>query len=401
MVSKNSTSTMAPRKMDSGRTRIRPVKRQMKTRGPPQQPVVFGPVATIDTAPVAIGNSVSGSEPVVTHMKDGVRIRGRDFFLNIDAVQSGLSGWYLVGGAPLVPHALTSSLLKSYAGIYANYVVHGMAFHFITAVGTGTQGDVAMMINKSVADPIIDSSSNNFLSVLLSDKNTVFGPLWKNHTAVFHPPPRVYNTDMLNDEDLDHRGPGELLIFTRSSVEQTPGYVLMDYDITFRTMQVNIRALTFPITKMKYHQTGIGTSSTPVTIGDVALMKIDGFTLDGSAATPPVGIQLGDIYKVVFNLGIKTLNNVTLANLFGSQLISGNTSVVIDPMTITYGTTIYASTYQLTGSPVFTFYPTFEAAKAQSKPLVHNVTDTISAFIPAHFSFVGTVGDTRYTQTAI
>jgi hypothetical protein len=358
-------------------------------------------VSTIDTAPVAIGNTVGGSEPIVTHVNNGVRIRGRDFFINLDAIQVGLSGWYMVGGAPLVPHALTSSLLKSYAGIYSQFVVHGMAFHFITAVGTGTQGDIALMINKSAANPAIDSSSSNFLSVLLSDKNTVFGPLWKNHTAVYYPPPTVYPTDILNDEDLTHRGPGELLVYTRSAAEQIPGYMLMDYDITFKTMQVNIRALTFPITKMKYFQSAFFLSSVAVTPATEAAFVWGGFTNDGAAGVPPPGLNVGDVYKAVFNPAIKTLTNCTLANLLGVAVSRDAGNTTVDSFNITFGTTIYCVAYISSGNGGFLTYPTYEAAMSQSRAFRTNVTATIGVNIPAYFSFVGSVGEAKYKQSNI
>jgi hypothetical protein len=396
MVMKNTTNITRP-VQNGGRTRLRPVARAPKRSPAPKLPV-FGPVATIDTAPVAIGNTVSGSEPVVTPVQNGIRIRGRDFLINLDAVQAGLSGWYMVGGAPLIPHALTSSLLKSYAGIYSQFVIHGLAFHFITAVGTGTQGDIALMVNKSIGDPIVDSSSANFLSVLLSDKNTVFGPLWKNHTAVFHPPPIVYSTDILNDEDLTHRGPGELIVFTKSSVEQIPGYVLMDYDITFKTMQVNIRALTFPITKMKYYQSAFFLASQAVTTASRAFFNWGGFTLDGQTAVPPPGLAVGDIYKAVFVPGISTLTNCTLSNLLAVTFSNGTGATVLDNFTITYGTTVYVVAYT---TDAFVVYPTYDAAKSQNRSMNFNVAATIGVLIPAYFSFVGSVGDQKYSQSHI
>jgi len=398
--SMSGNSSNSTRKADDGRTRIRAVKRKAVTRSPAQPSVAFGPVATIDTAPVAIGNTVSGSEPIVTNVRDGVRIRGRDFFINLDTVQAGLSNWYMVGGAPLVPHALTSSLLKSYAGIYSQFMVHGMAFHFITAVGTGTQGDIAMMINKNLADPILPTTNTNFLSVLLSDKNAVLGPLWRNHTAVFYPPPFIYNTDILNDEDLEHRGPGELIVFTKSSVEQTPGYVLMDYDITFKNMQVNVRALTFPLSKMKYYHSAIFVSSLAVTTGNLAGVVWGGALPSGATAVPPLGVVKGDIYKVVVSAGTEfgTFTNVSLATLLAIPLIQGNGTVTVDPFVIQEGTTMYCVATTTGG---FVLYPTYGAARTQSNPFHFGVSATIGVNLPAFFSFVGSVGESVYSQSNI
>lgn len=394
---KNNTNSTASGS-DGGRPRLRPVRRIPKPAPPPSKMPEFGPVARIDTVPVAIGNTVGGSEPVVTPIRNGVRVRGRDFFINLNAVQTGLSGWYLVGGAPLVPHALTSSLLKSYAGIYAEFVVHSLSFHFITAVGTGTQGDIALMVNKSVANPAVDSSSANFLSVLLSDKNTVFGPLWKNHTATYLPPYEVYPTDILNDEDLTHRGPGELLVYTRSSVEQVPGCMLMDYDITFRTMQVNIRALTFPITKMKYFQSAFWLNHTAIKTDNSAAFIWGGYTNDGASAVPPPGLMVGDVYKTIFNPATKTLNGTTLGKLLSLPVLKDVAGNNIAPFNVTFGTTVYVVAYS---TSAFLVYPTYQAAMGQSRPFRYGINATVDVTIPSYFSFVGSVGEAKYTQSNI
>lgn len=395
MVMKNSTNSTS----NAGRARSRVTKIRkaaMLKRSEVAAPI-FGPVATIDSAPVAIGNSVSGSEPIVNSTPGGVRIRGRDFLTSIDAVQASLTTWYMVGGAPIIPHALTSSLLKSYAGIYSQFVVHGVAFHYITATSTSVQGDVLLMINKNAGNPILNMDSSNFLSVVLSDKNTVFGPLWKNHTAVYKPPPVIYDTDILNGEDLQHRGPGELIVFTRSSSEQTPGYIIMDYDISFRTMQVNVRALTFPISKMKYHQTAFylnglaltTTSEVPVVLGG------SGHKLDGDVASAPPDVALGDIYKCVLLPNSATFTNATAGTLLKLPIFGDASSVVNDSFPILQGTTIYMVAFGFTSGVL---YPTLAAARAQTDRFRSGVSANVSFDIPVFLSFVGNVGDRAYSQ---
>lgn len=359
----------------------------------------FGPVATIDTAPVAIGNSVKGSAPIVVPIEDGVRIQGRDFFCNIAATAASITTWTMVGGAPLIPHALVSSLLKSYAGIYAHFVIHGMAFHYITACPSSVQGDVMFYIGKSLADPCINFSSANFMSVVLSDHCTVFGPLWQNHTASYFPPREVYPTDILNDEDLTHRGPGELIMFTKSTTDQVPGYVLMDYDISFVGMQVNVRALTFPISRMKYTQVALFLSSAAVTAGtNRAALGIGGTALDGTTTlTAPSGAAGGDVYKCIINVTASTFTNVTAANLLVTQTVNAaSTATASYPLADGY--TFYAVYYTTNALLLF---PTYQDACEQVNWMFFGVSATISVNMPTFVSLVGTTGSVGLSQSAI
>jgi len=373
-------------------------KKRSKLPGVPKM-ATFGPVATIDTAPVAIGNSVKGSAPVVVPIEDGVRIQGRDFFCNLAATAASITTWTMVGGAPLIPHALVSSLLKSYAGIYAHFVVHGMAFHYITACPSSVQGDVMFYVGKSLGDPCVNFSSANFMSVVLSDHCTVFGPLWQNHTASYFPPEEVYPTDILNDEDLTHRGPGELIMFTKSTTDQVPGYVLMDYDISFVGMQVNVRALTFPISRMKYSQVALTISSTAVTAGVTrAAFGVAGLSLDGTTtAGPPSGASGGDVYKCIINVTAAGLTNVTAANLLNLQVVN-NTTIVTQSYAVADGYTFYA-VYYTTNSLLL--YPTYQDACEQVNFFFLGVTATISVNLPSFISLVGSVGTVGLSQSSI
>lgn len=344
MVKGNKTTSKGKNKVVKKKIVVQ--KKITKAKKPMVDKPTFGPVATIDTAPVSIGNSVTGATPVVIPIADGVRIQGRDFFCNLAATAAGTTGWTLVGGAPLVPHALVSSLLKSYAGIYSHFLVHGLAFHYITACPSSVQGDVMFYVAKDCGNPCIDFSSANFMSVVLSDHCTVFGPLWQNHTSSYFPPAILYPTDILNDEDLAHHGPGELLMFTKTNSTQVPGYVLMDYDISFSGMQVNVRALTFPISRMKYSQVGFALTATAVTSGSTrAIGVVTGLTLDGvTSGVVPSGATVGDVYKFVMCVTASTFTNCTVNNLLALPVVqsaaTGNVA-----LTIRDGFTCYAVYY--------------------------------------------------------
>ncbi len=369
--------------------------KKVKTKKPKamvaSQLPVFGPISTIDTAPVSIGNSVAGCAPVVVPIRDGVNVRGRDFLVTIDATAASVTNWTMVAGCPVIPHALVSSILKSYAGIYANFVIKGVAFHFITACATSVQGDLMFHINKSRGAPGINFSSSNFMSVVLSDHNTVIGPMWKNHTAIYYPVLKTYSTDILNDEQLMSQGPGELFVFTKTASQQSPGYVLMDYDIDFIGMQVNLKALTFPISRLKYTQLAITLTSTAVTTASDFATQLTGTKLDGTTAAIPSTFTVGDIYKGILNISAATLTNVNASNLLQYQTSTGSTFVGT-AVSVADGFTMYGVYYT---TNAMLWYPTYEEAAAQSTSVNYNygVSATITINIPVYLSLVGSVGN--------
>lgn len=354
-------------------------------------PSVFGPVATIDTAPVSIGNSVAGSAPVVVPIADGINIKGRDFLTTLDATATSVLGWTLVGGSPIIPHALVSSMLKSYAGIYSGFVVRGIAFHFITACSTSVQGDIMFYIGKSRAAPGIKFSSTNFMSVVLSDHNTIIGPLWKNHSAVYYPMLKAYSTDILNDEQLMSQGPGELFVYTKTNTAQVPGYVLMDYDIDFVGMQVNVKALTFPISRLKYQQLAISVTALAVTSASDFATTLTGTLLDGTTASIPSTFVVGDVYKAIMNVSVATLTNCNTTNLLQYETNTGST-LVGTAVTVADGFTMYGVYYT---TNAMLWYPTFDMAMAQSASVNYNygVTATVTVNIPIYVSLVGSVAN--------
>jgi len=249
---------------------------------------VFGPVSQISSAPVSMGNSIQGTKPIVHPMKDGVRIQGRDFMFQLaNVVSSTQTNWVLAGGCPLIPHAFVASTLRGYASMYSEFTVHGYSFHYVTASPTSVVGDVMFYVNKDRGSALLDTSNSNFMSVVLSDPNTVIGPLWKNHTATYVPTFKTYTTNILNDEPLRDEGPGELFIYSKTGINSTigsPGYVVVDFDITFRTLQTNYRDLTFPIARLKYTQYGLGYAiNVAITLGNEAVMRTNTSMLDGSS----------------------------------------------------------------------------------------------------------------------
>lgn len=369
-------------------------KQVKKPRAAPKKKV-FGPVSTIDTAPVSIGNTIMGSKPVVVPVADGVRIKGRDFLIGLDSSATSVTGWTLVGACPITPVAMVASALSGFSRSYAQYRVHGVAFHYITAATTGDAGSVALYINKERANPSIPTSSANFLPLVLSDHNTCLSPIWKNSSALFFPPLRYYPTSLLNDEMLADQCPGELLVFARVTENVVPGYIICDYDITFKELSSNPKNTIFPITRMKYTQVTLSIANVSMTAGNANQFTITTDSLlDGTTTSSlPTGGTVGDVYKVICNVDDATFTTATAANLLAEQYLG---STITQNITLTDGFTMYGV---LVSSTKISFYPNLPAAYANgSTSLVWQTTQTGTVKMFSYWSLVGSVFNT--TQQA-
>lgn len=284
--------------------------------------------------------------------------------------------------------------------MYAEFTVHGYSFHYVTAAPTSVVGDMMFYVNKDRGSALLDTSNSNFMSVVLSDPNTVIGPLWKNHTAVYTPVFRTYTTNILNDEPLRDEGPGELFVYSKTGVDSTigsPGYVVVDFDITFRTLQTNYRDLTFPIARLKYAHYGLGyATDVATTAGVEAVMRTNTSRLDGTASiiSNDPAARLGDVYKVVmcpqygaYAGGVSPSNLLLYQTRVGVETAVGNTAITIDDGFTCFGV------YNSATNGTMMLYPTFVGAMSQQSPYLWGVTTTASQWtLPSWLSLVGNVG---------
>lgn len=349
------------------------------------EPGLFGPVAAIDTAPVSIGNTVQGAKPVVTQSPGGCRVRGRDYFLSVPGIAAVDTNWQFVAGAPLAPACMVASAIRSFANTYSQYNIHKMSFHFITAESTANSGNVVLYIAKDRAGPGLNTVSNNFLPIVLSDEHSVIGPLWTNNTAHFTPVPEWRPTDVFNVEDLRHQAVGELMVFTKSAALQAPGYVLVDYDVSFREMSVNVKTLGLPVSRMKYTQVAL-TRSGAQTAGQAASVFMNaGSLLDAlTASAPPTGTLPGDVFKVVMSLANNGLGGLAVNAVFALNTIDGTVAI-----TLTEGFTCYGVVN--TGGTAMYLFDTWGGAmgKGTISQLVYASSASYNLQIQAQLSLVG------------
>jgi hypothetical protein len=366
----------------AGRKAPRKVVPRRKARVSKQKQPVFGPVTTIDTAPVSMGNTFQGAKPIVVHGPNGVRVRGRDYLVNIAATASSVQDWVLVAGCPITPACMVTSTIKGFVNAYAQYQTHAVAFHYITASSTANQGSVMFHVGKNRGDPGLDHSNDNFLPMVLSDNNTIIGPLWKNMTASYFPETPWLPTNLLNAEGLHEQASGELFVFTKTSDDVIPGFVLIDYDISFREMQANPKGLTLPVSRMKYTQVVLTAAGTTINVA-ASFVVTSGLLLDGTtASSAPAGWTIGDVYKIVINFTNASLGGRLATNVFTANLpLSG-----VGPMTVDDGFTCYGLVISAT---TVVIYSTYYAATSASAPISFGVTDGDVLAMPAFMSLCG------------
>jgi len=371
--------------------------KKMRVKRTSRSRASFGPVTTINTAPVAIGNSVRGSKPVVVNSANGCRVIGRDFAFEAKATVAAATGWSLIGGMPITPAVLTTSSLRSYAQLFSNFKINSLVVHYITSSPTSQAGDVMFYYERERNSPMIDFTNNSFLPFVLSDPSTIIGPQWNNHSMSIEPVKEFKNTNYGLSMDLNEESAGSFFLFSKTNSANSPGYILIDFDITFKEMCVNPRAGVIPMTRGLWNYLTIGKSAVSTTAGVTSITGIaTGNNPDGTATALPSGTITGDIFKcvaLVTNSTVSGVNaawtSVTASTLF-DYYVNGATAVVIDD-----GFTFYA-TYDGTS---FLLYPSLETAKTISSPAFrYGATGTLTWALCCMVSVVGQINSNQQSS---
>lgn len=307
-------------------------KRTRRTQSPG-----FGAVSAINTAPVSVGNSVRGSAPRVSQTTDGARVVGRDFAFALSATASTVTGWELIGGMPVTPCCLPSSILRNYCQMFNKFKVNRLTVHYITSSPTSQAGDVLFYFEKDRMAPMPDYSSSSFLPYMLSDPHTVIGPQWTNHSVTLKPAKDWKTTLFGNQTDLNEDSEGTLFFFSKTNAANSPGYLLIDYDFSFKELSVNPRAGTLPVARAQSSFVCY-TSTGNINAGNSALFNsvTTGKTIANVVSAVPTGALAGDIYKAVLQVTASQLVNaawtgtpaITSANML--QYADATVSIIID-----------------------------------------------------------------------
>jgi hypothetical protein len=349
-------------------------KTKKKTQTRARRAPSFGPVSAINTAPVSVGNSVRGSQPRVTQSIDGARIVGRDFAFALSASASTVTGWEVIGGMPLTPCAFPSSILRNYCQMFSKFKVNKCTIHYITSSPTSQAGDVLFYYERDRMAPFPDYSNSSFLPFVLSDDHTIIGPQWTNHSMLIKPVAEWKSTLYGNQTDINEDASGSFFLFSKTNAANSPGYLLIDYDISFKEMAVNPRAGTLPIARAQSTFVCMDPGSTLTTGSVPTFTLVQGKTVANVTSTVPTGWTTGDIYKVVLQITASQQVNATWAGV-GTTPTTANLFRYEDNTTITVddGFTCYLLATSTTSGIL---YATLEGAVTGTKPLEAGVTST-------------------------
>lgn len=345
------------------------VKQKKRTTKRGRAPARFGAVSSITTAPVSIGNSVRGSKPSIKQSIDGARITGRDFAFALSASAATVTNWELIGGMPITPCVLPSSVLRNYCQMFQFFKVHRIMVHYITSSPTSQAGDVVFYYERDRLAPCPDYSNSNFLPFVLSDESTIIGPQWMNHTALVTPPSEWKTTLYGNQSDLNEDAAGTVFMFSKTNAANSPGYILIDYDISFKSMAVNPRAGTLPVARGQSNFICLtNTANTSASSSANFSSVTTGKTIANVTSSMPSGDTIGDIYKLIVQATASTQVNaawtgtpaLTLATLLQ---FSDNTPIILDD-----GYTLYM---KADSSTSFRLYATIEQAVLGSQSGVY------------------------------
>lgn len=351
----------------------------------------FGPISTISTAPVAIGNSVKGSSKRLIKTSNGVRIIGRDFMFSPVGTKASITSWCMVGGSPLTPAAFTDSVIANYMRLYMKFKFHSVTVHFITSSPTSAPGDIMFYYSKDRSSVFVNQTSPQLLPFVFTDENTVLGPQWTNHSARFN----VTGDWKLNDygmhDGIEEYADGEMFLLSKTANTEAPGYVIFDYDIEFAAENLQPRLLSFPIPKIQWYSTSYGTAGgTVVAGGGTIALTLRGKNISDVDSTVTPGSDTGDVFKVIFDITNSTLPTQsagtapTWSNLF--QLVSGGGG---NSLTLSDGFTCYA-VQSTTGS--LWLYQNATTAYAQSSPIQWALSCTFNEWsVKLWISFVGSL----------
>jgi len=357
----------------------------------------FGAVSTINTAPVALGNSLRGSKAqVISRSADGIRIVGRDFAFQAAATGT-ISTWVNVGGFPLTPACFVSSALRAYTQIYNKFKFHKINAHYITSSATSSTGDVLFSVSKNRDDPPPNGTSSTFLNYALSDPNTVIGPQWTNHTVSFTPTGPFRTLDTGVNADINAQAQGEIFLWSKTTTTDSPGYVIFDYDISFAEMSVNPRSGLLPNPNFIYQPitlTGTYTAGLSINVATVGTTWVGSTTITAITATPTYAI--GDVYKFVSDATNSSFSAATAANFLEMNIGAFNVATLTPA--ITDGLVLYLVATSSTQLALFGTLAKAFACTDDSTPMKAKTATTGAISWVGLISYLGTVNPTQLKQ---
>lgn len=338
------------------------------------------------TAPVSIGNTISGVATKGKPLKGGHVVRGREFLTT--AYGSGsLITWTMVAGVPLTPVTFVDSLLRMYGSMYDYFKWTKLEVHYVTTSPTSSTGSIMLYYHKDRGGVFLNQTSANLLPFVLSDPHTCIGPQWQNMSVVLETDSEWKRTDYGNGDDMAHYSAGELFLLSKTAAAATesPGYLLMDYEIQFKDLNLTPRLLVWPQPTIIYNPYSFQTTSQ--TAGSNFELIYEANQSHNPFGVIANGLGTGRVYKVILDL-TNTNNATANTNSIKASMSTGGATFVVN---LQDGTTLYAVCVNSTTS--FRFYLNVASAYTGSanELALWNATASDTTYYVMWFSLVGIV----------
>ncbi len=194
--------------------------------------------------------------------------------------------------------------------------------------------------------------------------------------------------------DLDEECAGSVYCFSKTNAANSPGYVLLDYDISFKNMALNPRLGVLPVTRAQNSNICFTAPTSWTQNNSASFVVTTGKTVSGTISAAPSGALIGDVYKVVLQITNSTVagTNAAWAGTGGPTVANllqyaDNSAMILDD-----GTTFYAIN---TNGADYKFYSTIDQARTNTSPIEWGVTVTAAGVVNicATISLVTNVDD--------
>jgi hypothetical protein len=349
-------------------------------------------VTQITTAPVAIGNTIRGSESKVRGTRTGVVVNGRDFMFTAKKTASSIVEWCTVGGTPITPVAFGDTVLRQYLQMYQKYRWRSLTVHYITSSSTATTGDVLFYHGKNRSSVYLNQTSSFFMPYVISDPDTIFGVQWTNHSANLHLHGTWKSTDYGMTDDLDEFADGEVFLLSKTASTDSPGYVLFDYEIEFDELQISPRLFWLPLPRAQYNQFALKTDGSAKTQGQLATFINGTLDISGTSSSFPPNYTIGDIYKIIIDNSNSTYTTGTNINLLQNDLAGA-----VATLTLSDGFTCYALATSATTICLFPNSTSAYASGTAGQAFAWGASLTFNVNVQVWASLIGTQSNINLT----
>lgn len=309
----------------------------------------FG-TSKVAAAPVSIGTSITSAKPTTRTIGDGVCITGREFLLPVTQVNN--ANWQVGAIAPLHPAYYPASTMGTMCRAYQFYRYKSLVVHFVTKEPTSTNGEVLLTYSPNVLEPLDDGANAQFLNRAMTRAGAVLGPIWQNHSMQIPTDNTYRKVDAFNSTVFNDNMAGECQVFTLAGSADVSGYMLIDYELEFKTAMFTPHSARIPISS------GPGSSYTATLTGGFSGDSII-FTSGALAGSN----SPGTIYRFICDIDQSTIASGSFATSFMTRIDYAvntlATSGVTRVIPLRDGTQLY---FVYLGASTFAVYTSYESA---------------------------------------